>query len=38
LGEEQPKLLFPRDFKSEAVIFNGAKIERGTLPTSQMIR
>jgi DNA primase len=29
IGEEQPKLLFPRDFDPASVIFNGDRIERG---------
>ncbi|MBK7469686.1 MAG: hypothetical protein IPI73_02630 [Betaproteobacteria bacterium] len=29
LGDEQPKLLFPRDFNPASVIFNGDKVDRG---------
>lgn len=29
LGDEQPKLLFPRDFNPASIIFNGDRVERG---------
>ncbi len=29
LGDEQPKLLFPRDFNPASVVFNGDTVERG---------
>lgn len=31
LKDEQPKLLFPRDFNPASIIFNGDRIERGDL-------